>query len=111
MNNMKDFLIEDGVLKKYTGKDADVAVPDVVTSIGRSAFEGCKFLTSIIIPDGVMSIGKYAFSQCASLTSITIPASVTSIDDDVFFSDEEFECCPNIHTPAGSFAEQFFCLR
>ena len=55
-----------------------VAIPDTITSIGESAFNGCSSLSSLTIPKSVVSIGHYAFSQCASLPSITIPASVTS---------------------------------
>ena len=56
----------------------------LVTSIGRSAFEYCSSLTSIVIPEGVTSIGYDAFWRCSSLTSITIPGSVTSIGEGAF---------------------------
>ncbi len=55
-------------------------IPNSVTSIGGSAFEGCTGLTSITLPNSVTSIGDYAF-MFASLTSITLPNSVTSIED------------------------------
>ena len=58
-------------------------IPQSVTSIGASAFNGYD-LTSITIPNGVISIGDYAFSRCTGLTSITIPNSVTSIGDYAF---------------------------
>ncbi|MCH5170211.1 MAG: leucine-rich repeat domain-containing protein [Oscillospiraceae bacterium] len=45
-----------------------VEIPDSVTHIGSSAFEGCKELTSVIIPDSVTSIWDYAFDGCPSLT-------------------------------------------
>ena len=38
-----DFLIEDGVLKSYTGRDECILVPDVHT-IGEGAFKGCVSL-------------------------------------------------------------------
>ena len=39
-----------------------------VTSIGRTAFEGCKSLTNILLPDSLTSMDYAVFSQCKSLT-------------------------------------------
>ena len=104
----KEFNIKNGVLKKYGGKSFEVVIPEGVTSIeesafngrsnltsvtipdgvtciGQAAFYGCSSLTSITIPEGVTSIGNYAFGGCSNLTSITIPDSVTSIGDGAFY--------------------------
>lgn len=62
-----------------------VVIPSSVTSIGNYAFYGCSGLTSVTIGKGVTSIGDCAFDGCSSLTSITIPDSVTSIGDSVFW--------------------------
>ena len=61
-----------------------VTIPDSVTSIGNGAFRDCKSLTSVTIPDSVTSIGAWTFCDCISLTSVTIPDSVTSIGDWAF---------------------------
>lgn len=59
-------------------------IAEGVTSIGESAFENCRSLTSVTIPNSVTSIGWSAFFYCKSLTSVTIPDSVTIINDAVF---------------------------
>lgn len=105
MSNEKDFVIEKGVLKKYTGPGGDVVIPDGVTRIGKEAFKECENLTGIVIPDSVTSIGRNAFygtslttislpkpemvaqgalAGCTGLTHIAIPDGVTSIGEYAF---------------------------
>ena len=50
---MQDFIIEKGVLVKYTGEGEDVIIPDGVTAIGDKAFCGCNALTNVTIPESV----------------------------------------------------------
>ena len=63
---------------EYTGS---VVIPESVTyngntysvtSIGRSAFDGCTGLTSITIPNSVTSIGDWAFDDCSGLKEVHI---------------------------------------
>ena len=49
-------------------------IPNSVTRIGDSAFNGCRSLASIEIPNSVTYIGGYAFWSCNSLTSILVEA-------------------------------------
>ena len=83
MSNMKDFVIENGVLTKYNGNDSAVVIPDSVMSIGSSAFGNCSGLTSVEIGKSVTTIDEEAFSFCSSLKSIFIPDNVTSMGKNV----------------------------
>ena len=71
-----NFVIENGVLKKYNGWQAFVEIPDTVTAIGDEAFKNNTSMVSVSIPDGVKSIGDSAFYGCTSLLGVVIPDSV-----------------------------------
>ena len=77
------------VIKKDTNKLVfgckNTTIPNSVTSIANSAFDGCTGLTSVTIPDSVTEIGESAFRECIGLTSVTIPNSVTKIGRMAFY--------------------------
>ena len=76
---------EKTTLFAYPSATGAVTIPDNVTTIGESAFEGCSNLTSVTIPDSVTTIGSSAFNGCSNLASVTIPDSVTTIGSHVFY--------------------------
>ena len=88
INKKDDYEIVAGTLIKYTGKSADLVIPDDVTAIDKEAIP--KNIRSVVLPNGITSISEGTFSLCRNLTSITIPASVTGIGDTAFF------CCDNL---------------
>ena len=68
MNGAIDFVIEDGVLKKYRGSGGNVIIPDSVTSIGYSAFQGCPKIQWIRSPL-MLSHSQATGCSCALLLS------------------------------------------
>ena len=79
MSNANDFVIENGVLKKYIGLESKIVIPEGVQGIAIEAFCGCSHLESITIPQGVTSIGWTAFKNCSSLHTVEMPDTVKSI--------------------------------
>ena len=62
----------------------NITIPESVTKIGSSAFQGCSNLNDIVIPEKVTSIGSSAFWGCSNFKDIVIPENVTSIGSYVF---------------------------
>ena len=91
---MEDFVIKDGVLKKYNGYDDVVIIPDGVTKIADKAFANIKvnYAITIIIPEGVVEIGDSAFEDCYFTEKIILPKSVRSIGKNAF------RYCERLHT-------------
>ena len=82
-------ITEDGVIiTGYTGGEVVVVIPDTVedkpvTAIAENAFKGMGNLKAVAIPDSVTSVGKSAFEGCKSLTSLKTP--VYTCEDAPYF--------------------------
>lgn len=55
----------------YTGLQR-FEIPNTVTSVGISAFEGCSSLKTLVIPSSVSKIGDNAFTGCSALETISV---------------------------------------
>ena len=66
-------------------RSGDYAIPNSVTEVGPSAFDGCSGLTGVTMSDTLASIDGTAFASCTGLTSVSIPDSVTSLGDWGFY--------------------------
>jgi hypothetical protein len=62
-----------GVCNNLTGP---LLIQNSVTSIGESAFIGCKGFSSLVIGNSLTSIGDYAFATCTGFTVIYIDVMV-----------------------------------
>lgn len=63
---------------------SEFTIPASVTEIESSAFEGCSALSEIKIPANVKKIGESAFEGCSAISEIKIPAGVTEIESSAF---------------------------
>lgn len=80
--NLNDFVIENGVLQGYLGRDEEIVIPDGVKAIEKWAFMDTfdkKNIKSIKISNSVKIIEDFAFQDCGSLRNLYIPASVEKI--------------------------------
>lgn len=79
---------DDSPFKDYEIRKATVEYG--ITSIGESAFLGCRGMTELTLPNSVTSIGGNAFEGCSGLTELILPNSVTSIGNAAFI------CCSDL---------------
>lgn len=61
MSNSNEFVVENGVLKRYKGEGGDIVIPEGVTKIQWYTFP--DNITSVTIPDTLESIDNGAFSN------------------------------------------------
>ena len=83
-----DYVIQDGVLTKYTGEATDIAIPDGVTVIDSNAFDK-TYVEHVWVPASVQVLGSEAFSG-SGLRTITFqdddqhPSQLRRIDSGAF---------------------------
>ena len=84
-NYDSDFVVERSILIRYNGyTKSEVRIPDGITVIGETAFQGMNNIGTVYIPEGVELISEGAFSGCKNLHSVYISDGVETIDRDVF---------------------------
>lgn len=93
----------DDYLEAYTGTETDVTIPENIKVIGKNAFDGNAYLTTVIIPMGVTTIEELAFANCRKLKSVQIADSVSRIEENAFANDSGFV----IRCTRGSVASSF----
>lgn len=108
--NQEDFVIKDGVLVQYIGKDSLVCIPSTVSTIGHHAFAKVQNIVCVIIPSSVTSIEYYAFSNCLHLATVEMTSSINVIGDYAFencVNLENIEIPSNIFLGRGVFSGAF----
>jgi len=95
MSNRSDFVItKAGKLKKYSGSEKNVVIPDGVVEIGERAFWDTGIET-VQMPSSLRIIGQDAFSLCSQLRTIIVPESVEKIEPFAFPRSVEYIRIPD----------------
>ncbi|MBQ3488989.1 MAG: leucine-rich repeat domain-containing protein [Clostridia bacterium] len=77
MENNKNFIIENGILKKYIGKEEHVLIPEGVREIGEEAFAYRKEIKTVSFPKSLQKIGAYAFHCCYGLECVLLGEEIS----------------------------------
>ena len=81
---LKNYQFTGDTLLKYTGRTADLVLPNCFSEIAEGAFEGNRFLRRVTIPDSYITIGAKAFFGCKSLKTVEFGERVYRIDNSAF---------------------------
>lgn len=65
-------------------KLTSVKLPETITKIGNSAFEGCTSLKEVVMHEGLKELGAYAFKGCSNLAEISLPDGMEDIGRNAF---------------------------
>lgn len=80
----KEFIVKNGILKKYNGSKSIVKIPEGIKEIGKEAFFQCYVLEEVFIPDNVTNIHESAFARCENLGKIHFSTKLRIIEDYAF---------------------------
>lgn len=79
MNNTCEFIIENGILKKFKGRKKIIEIPEEAKIIDGNAFKNHTVKKSIRIPNSVSKIGNGTFGDFVELEEIIVPSSIVSV--------------------------------
>ena len=91
----------------FEGSSAtSITLSESLAYIGRNTFAGLSRLTSIDIPESVKYIDSGAFAHCNGLVRVTLPNTITKISGETFANNSSLESIiiPDGVTEIGAFA-------
>ena len=68
------------IIKAPEGMTVALKIPTGILTVGESAFENCKKITSITVPGWVTLIEKNAFKSCTGVTAIVFEGEANDLD-------------------------------
>lgn len=73
INDVNDYVIENGVVTAYNGNKTRLVLPYGATKVAAGALKDNKTVTSVTVPSTYTSVGKGAFEGCEKLETLTVP--------------------------------------
>jgi hypothetical protein len=74
-----------------------VIIPNSVTTIKRSAFNGCNQLSTLVIGEGVSTIEEYAFADCSALQTVMCLATTPPFLRNFAFANTPVDALDEVH--------------
>ena len=74
---MPDFSTAGAPWYGYAADIVEIEICEGVTTVGRCAFYGLKFVSKVTVASTVTAIGDYGFYMCRFLKEIVLPEGVT----------------------------------
>lgn len=65
-----DFVIVNGQLVKYNGKNENIVIPEGTVFVSESVFSENKFIKTVKFPSTLEAIWSFSFSNCTNIQSI-----------------------------------------
>ena len=103
-----DFVVVDGILSYFSGKDKNVTIPhridDIeINRIEEFAFSDNDYIENVVLEEGIQEIAVHAFYNCQNLKIVTIPSTAGEHFDVSMFPESydngltynPVECCFN----------------
>ena len=108
VNIYSDFVVVDGALSYFSGKDKNVTIPHRVDDmdiyrIEEFAFSDNDYIENVVLEEGIQEIAVHAFYNCQNLKTVTIPSTAGEHFDVSMFPEtydngltyNPVECCFN----------------
>jgi len=74
------------LIRYPAAKAGSYLIPNSVSSIRSTAFQGCTYLTNLTTGNSVTNIGDSAFQSCSGLANASFPDALSSIGSNAFYS-------------------------
>lgn len=88
---IKDGVTEIGQMAFYYNKITTLYLPDSVTVVEKSAFQGCSYLKTVEGCNGIEELGERSFGGCANLITMSLGNKLKKIYAEAFLNNSKMK--------------------